>query len=276
MNNDTFIKLGYDIIFYNTIGLIDDVVIRMVRDLLCINVEYKNVNVIRNEFRYGNSCLVICFDNSLFIDIRFNYDNRFGMKDKNMFDSINSFLTIFDNTYDLKEDEYRYVMLDLTKFDNNLLCDEVLFESVNDKEKHSIDNWKIVYYNCNEAYSRFKHNNIDCDKIVRWLSLLMVTSFSELDEIIRDDLLSSEERDKLFNNIRNVNCDSDIIFKVDKIIEKEEEYIYLYKNISKYSIMEYKYELVPILYDKGLSKKDISFILQLSDICVEKCIRDIR
>ena len=99
MDNNMLIKIGYDVVFYNTIGLMDEVLIRMVKDLLEIGDEYQDIFVFRNDKKYSGCPLVLSFDNELFVDVRLHFDNRCGMMEKHIFESMGAFVTILDNTY---------------------------------------------------------------------------------------------------------------------------------------------------------------------------------
>lgn len=262
--NDT-VKIGYDIVFYHTIGLMDDVLIRMVKDLLNIKEDYRKVEIFRDAKRYVGCPLIVSFDDVLFVDVRLHFDNRCGMLEKNIFDSIQAFFTIFDNTYGLREDRYKYIMLDLTRLDKKVVYDQVHFGSFISENLTSFDRWRIVYYDCNEAFVRLnKYKNfIKLDKKIRWSSLMEATNFSDLDDIIGTDLLSILEKEELYDKLKEVNSNIDIMLRVDKIVEKEDEYLYICDVASKKAIKDYKNKLVQVMLGKGISKDDISGILQL-------------
>lgn len=271
MNNNMLIKIGYDVVFYNTIGLMDEVLIRMVKDLLEIGDEYQDIFVFRNDKKYSGCPLVLSFDNELFVDVRLHFDNRCGMMEKHIFESMGAFVTILDNTYSLREDQYRYVMLDLTRLDSGLLYDVVQLESINSGYSTYVDNWKLVYYDCSEALTRLS-KEIDIktlDRNIRWSALMEATSFEELDHIIDNDLLSIDEKEELYAKLKDVNNNNDIIAKVDKIVELEDEYLYIYDVASKEAVYQYQNNLVRIMLDKGISKDIIISILGVDDAYIK-------
>ena len=207
MRDGEFIKLGYDDIFYNTIGKIDSIIIKMVMELLNIDFNYNNVHIYRNGGKYISCSLVLVFDSYLYVDVRLGFDNKFGMRKKDIIEGFYSFIDIYDNTYGLDENEYQYVMLCLNNNGGNLLCDVIKLGS-NFNDNYLISNcFKVVYYDCSAVNEILNDNvnirNIDCK--IRWLSLLNVSRFRELDYIIGEDLFSIEEKEALYKRILEIS-----------------------------------------------------------------------
>lgn len=181
--------------FYNTIGLVDSIIVKMVVDLLNINMnEYKIVNLFRNGFVYCGTNLVISLDNKIFIDVRVNINS----KNKSFIEGANSFINIFNNTYGLKYYDYKYIMVNFCNLIDGILYDKLVFES--NYSYYRNDNFSIYLYNYKEAYYTFKKN-----KNIRWISLLYVSSYSELDNILGNDLITDEEKKCLYNLLSKYN-----------------------------------------------------------------------
>lgn len=207
MRDGEFIKLGYDDIFYNTIGKIDSIIIKMVMELLNIDFNYNNVHIYRNGGKYISCSLVLVFDSYLYVDVRLGFDNKFGMRKKDIIEGFYSFIDIYDNTYGLDENEYQYVMLCLNNNGGNLLCDVIKLGS-NFNDNYLIGNcFKVVYYDCS-AVNEILNDNVNIrniDRKIRWLSLLNVSRFRELDYIIGEDLFSIEEKEALYRRILEIS-----------------------------------------------------------------------
>ena len=124
MGNKSF-RLCCDNNFYNTIGLVDSILIKMIKDLLEINDNYNNIYVYREDDRYLASSLIVSFDESLFVDIRFNINSH----DNILFEGMSSYINIFNNTYGLDMKNYKYIMINFVKMDNDILCDNTFLYS---------------------------------------------------------------------------------------------------------------------------------------------------
>lgn len=270
MNDFGIVKIGYDIVFEKTIGLMDNVLIRMVKDLLDIKKEYNDICIYRNDERYTDCPLVISFDDRLFVDIKFNFDNRFGMRDNNIRHSFQSYNTILDNTYGVYEANYEYVRLDFSISNNKLIYDRVMFVSFDTAKEYYYDGWKVIFCDYCEAYKQFKEKGIDkVDNKIRWLSILDASSFSELDNIIADDLLSDLEKQELYDNIRDVKSNKKIIDEINALMNKEEEYSHIYSILSDDLVSKCRNKIITNMLDRGMDKKEISSIVEISIFEVE-------
>ena len=196
--NNKVVRLCYGNNFYNTIGLIDSILIRMVRDLLEIKDKYDNVYIYRNYDRYLASSLIVSFDNILFVDIRFNINSY----DDVIYEGMNSYINIFNNTYGVDVYNYKYVMINFIKMYNDVLCDNIgLYSSFNDSIG---DKFEIFYFNYYGGYKYFIRD-IDVGNKIRWLAFLYVDNFTDMDKVIDDKLMLFEEKKEFFNKINIIN-----------------------------------------------------------------------
>lgn len=247
--NNNIINLGYEIFFYNTLGLMDSVVVRMIKDLLEIGEYYKEVKVFRNDSRYIGCPLVVSFDNKLFVDIRL--DNRYGMKNKNIYNSIYSFVTIFDNSYGVEYNDYMYVRLDFSKNFGSKICDRFVFSNFDSNYKGI----QIFFFDYYEVYKNFSFYDLSQNSRKNfWLFILNSMSFEKFEKVIVY-LLSVEEREELFSLIDSFN--KNIGKELQSIIEKEDNYCCVYDEY-------YRDKIINNLLLKGVDKDIIASVFEIS------------
>lgn len=68
-----------------------------------------------------------------------------------------------------------------------------------------------IKINIDECYRIMKNNKDVKDKVIRWGSIFKAKTIEELSELLGDDLLTPEEKEKFLEAVREANRDEELL-----------------------------------------------------------------
>ena len=213
--------LIYDVIFKAVFERVPDILIKMIREIL--NIEESNDPFIFSGFEsnsgsfngktYKGDVTIRLSDKSIVI-VEMNYRKDKSVIDRNMIHLTRILSQILKSgTPDNDLKDYRIRGLNLNNFNND--TDEWIehFAICNIKTNKIASN---VYSFCNLSLVKCADLLYDNDiknlpKGVRWGTILLEKDIDKISQILGDDMLSMEEKERLLQTIEDVNDDEEIV-----------------------------------------------------------------
>ena len=108
--------------------------------------------------------------------------------------------------------DYRVELLNLNMFGNasNEVLEEATLEYSHSKRK-ATEMIKIIDFNIAKCYDMMYNEDVEKSKIIRWGSIFKAETIEEISDLLGDDLLTMEEKERFLNSIRAVNGDEEIV-----------------------------------------------------------------
>ena len=213
--------LIYDVIFKAVFERVPDILIKMIRDILNIEEStdpfvfsgFESNSGVFNGKTYKGDVTIRLSDKSVVI-IEMNYRKDKSVIDRNMIHLTRVLSQILKSgTPDNDLKDYRIRGLNLNNFPND--TGEVIerFAICNIKTNKIASN---VYSFCNLSLEKCSNLLYDIDeknlpKEVRWGAILLEENIDKISQILGDDMLSMEEKERLLQTIEDVNNDKEIV-----------------------------------------------------------------
>ena len=213
--------LIYDVIFKAVFERVPDILIKMIRDILNIEEStdpfvfsgFESNSGVFNGKTYKGDVTIRLSDKSVVI-IEMNYRKDKSVIDRNMIHLTRVLSQILKSgTPDNDLKDYRIRGLNLNNFPND--TGEVIerFAICNIKTNKIASN---VYSFCNLSLEKCANLLYDKDvknlpKEVRWGAILLEENIDKISQILGDDMLSMEEKERLLQTIEDVNNDKEIV-----------------------------------------------------------------
>lgn len=224
--NKPIFRICSDTLFKEVFTKVPNALINLVND--CLDIDYDNnkdniqiecTSELSKE-RFNNKTtlcdFVVKVGEYFKINIEVNQNNYKGLTERNLLFLSRLYSIFIPKGLPYEElPKYRVVQFNINRFGNingNILTRKVLY----DLETKKIDTESLYYYNydiakCYDVYYNNTKSNIDKNsKIIRWGALLCTEKLSDIANIIGDDLMSAEDKEKLIKvvNMFSEECNS--------------------------------------------------------------------
>ena len=228
------VPLSSDIIFKSVFARNEKVLIKMIRDIFEINdiskpftiVGYETVSPKSGGKVYRGDILLKLSDYS-YVLVEMNNGNDPSVIDRNMINLIRIHSQILESgEEDKKLKYYRLKALNFNKFrsENNDPIEEF---AICNKRTGKIES--LIYTFCNIYLEKCKELVYDIGidnlpKAVRWGAIMIEEDIEKISEVLGEDMLSMEDKERFIETIREVNEDERLLN--DWVIQKNMELKY--------------------------------------------------
>lgn len=197
-----------------------DVLIKFLSELLHRNIDSNAKIIIGKEavgkyingktFRHD---MIISINDKEFICFEMNANKYAYSINRNFIYLIDYLLSKLPKNIKVADlNDYRVELLNLNMFGNasNEVLEEATLEYSHSKRK-ATEMIKIIDFNIAKCYDMMYNEDVEKSKIIRWGSIFKAETIEEISDLLGDDLLTMEEKERFLNSIRAVNGDEEIV-----------------------------------------------------------------
>ena len=197
-----------------------DVLIKFLSELLHRNIDSNAKIIIGKEavgkyingktFRHD---MIISINDKEFICFEMNANKYAYSINRNFIYLIDYLLSKLPKNIKVADlNDYRVELLNLNMFGNasNEVLEKATLEYSHSKRK-ATEMIKIIDFNIAKCYDMMYNEDVEKSKIIRWGSIFKAETIEEISDLLGDDLLTMEEKERFLNSIRAVNGDEEIV-----------------------------------------------------------------
>lgn len=219
--------LTYDVIFKSVFIRNQDILIKMLKDIFDIKDEERPVTVAgfetlspHKDGKTYRSDMLVSFSDYSHVLMEMNNQKENNVIDRNAVNLTRILSQILEKgTEDMLLKNFRFRGLNFNNFEN---------KSNKPVEYHAICDINTgittseIYIFCNIDLAKCKDLVYNEDvrklpKVVRWSAIMTQTQISKISNILKEDMLTMEEKERLLNTIKEINEDDKIL--TDWIVE---------------------------------------------------------